>query len=112
MNWLTGPIVAFDLETTGTDVESGRIVTAAVVWMEAGEVVHSWSVLADPGVEIPVDATAVHGISTAQARRHGHPAGKVVTELLVRLRARRADTPLIVINGRDRSAWAHRHLLL
>jgi DNA polymerase-3 subunit epsilon len=77
----------FDLETTGIDVETCRIVSAYVgVIDEAGEA-RGVSWLADPGVEIPAGATAVHGISTEHARAEGRDAGEVVAEIIAVLRA-------------------------
>ena len=59
----------FDLETTGVDVEMARIVTACIAVLDAdGAVVQRWDWLADPGVEIPEAASAVHGITTERAR--------------------------------------------
>lgn len=63
--WHERTLVSFDCETTGVDVEAARIVTAAVVTINpiAGSVdTLEW--LADPGVEIPEQAAAVHGITT------------------------------------------------
>jgi DNA polymerase-3 subunit epsilon len=75
-----GRLVAFDLETTGVDVESDRIVTAAVIGLaEGGSTPYEW--LADPGVEIPAEATAVHGITTEHAREHGEPRHIVVDQV-------------------------------
>lgn len=72
MSWISGPLLAFDLETTGTDVETDRIVTAAVVRLEAdGSVSRERTWLLDPGVAIPEQASAIHGISTERARAHG-----------------------------------------
>src|SRR5690606_31008051 len=39
--------------------------------------------LADPGVEIPAGATAVHGITTERARAEGLPARQVVAEIIL-----------------------------
>ena len=69
-DWTTRPICAFDLETTGRDPLSARIVTACVVTVDDGApVARNW--ILDPGVDIPGDAAAIHGISTAWAREHG-----------------------------------------
>lgn len=69
-HWTARPICAFDLETTGRDPLSARIVTACVVTVDEGATrTRNWIV--DPGVEIPAGAAAIHGISTARAREHG-----------------------------------------
>lgn len=76
----------FDLETTGIDVETSRIVSAHVGVLNAeGQLVEQWDWLADPGVEIPAQATAVHGISTERARSEGRPAAEVVGEIVATL---------------------------
>ena len=73
----------FDLETTGIDVETSRIVSAHVGVLDAaGQLVENWNWLADPGVEIPEGASNVHGITTERARSEGRPAAEVVGEIL------------------------------
>ena len=65
-----------------------------------GEVVERWDWLADPGIEIPPGAAAVHGITTERARRDGQPASAVVTEITERLRAVvAAGWPVVVYNA-------------
>ncbi|MGC4997417.1 MULTISPECIES: exonuclease domain-containing protein [unclassified Streptomyces] len=102
MSWTTEPLMAFDLETTGTDVETDRIVTAAVVRLEPDGAVSSertW--LLDPGVVIPRQASAIHGISTDHARAHGVPASSAIEEIAEAVsEALRSGTPLVVMNAR------------
>jgi DNA polymerase-3 subunit epsilon len=82
-----GNLGVFDLETTGVDVETCRIVTAHVgVINAAGEPLETHSWLADPGVEIPEGASAVHGITTEYAQANGRPAAGVVAEVVDALR--------------------------
>ena len=102
MTWTSGPLVAFDLETTGTDVERDRIVTAAVVRLEAeGAVSDERTWLLDPGVVIPDQASAIHGISTEHAREHGVPALSAIEEIARALAEElRSGTPLVVMNAR------------
>jgi len=94
-------LAVFDLETTGVDVTTSRIVTAHIGVIGAdGEQLESWSWLADPGVEIPAGATAVHGITTERARAEGRPAREVVSEIVDALRALLArPLPLVVYNA-------------
>src|SRR5690349_19597953 len=89
LSWGNGPIVALDLETTGLDVQVDRIVTAAVVAItpqpDQRPQVRETEWLADPGIAIPDDAEAIHGITTERARRDGQPAAQVIAELAVLL---------------------------
>ncbi|MSZ39665.1 MAG: 3'-5' exonuclease, partial [Actinobacteria bacterium] len=77
-------IAVFDLETTGLDLTEARIVTACAVELDAaGQVVGQnieW--LANPGIEIPSQASDVHGVTTEIAIRDGRAADIVVAEIL------------------------------
>jgi DNA polymerase-3 subunit epsilon len=94
-------IGVFDLETTGLDVTNDRIVTAHVGLLDQdGGVVRARDWVADPGIEIPEGATAVHGISTAQARATGRPACYVVEEVVEALLALfDAGIPVVAYNA-------------
>ncbi|MEV5886115.1 3'-5' exonuclease [Streptomyces sp. NPDC052020] len=77
MGWHREPLIGFDLETTGTDPYEARIVTGAVIEVRDGEPGGRREWLADPGVKIPADAVAVHGISNERAAAEGRPADRV-----------------------------------
>jgi DNA polymerase-3 subunit epsilon len=101
-HWPEGVLVGFDLETTGTDPASARVVTAAISYVDpTGTVLpHSREWIVDPGVEIPDGARAVHGISTEQARSAGGPALTELWEILDELDAVcAAGLPLVVFNA-------------
>ncbi|MFE9254350.1 3'-5' exonuclease [Streptomyces sp. NPDC006879] len=102
MSWISGPLVAFDLETTGTDVEADRIVTAAVIRLDAdGAVSAGRTWLIDPGVAIPESASAIHGISSEHARAHGAPAASAIEEITrVVAGELSSGAPLVVMNAR------------
>ncbi|MEX1077620.1 MAG: exonuclease domain-containing protein [Homoserinimonas sp.] len=91
----------FDLETTGIDVETSRIVSAHVGVIDSdGDPVETRSWLADPGIEIPEQATAVHGISTERARAEGRPAVEVVSEVIIELKLLAArGVPITIFNA-------------
>ncbi len=99
-NWHES-VAVFDLETTGIDVATARVVTAYVgVLGPDGAVLEAASWLADPGVEIPAGAAAVHGISTERARAEGRPARAVVGEIIAALQAvLDRGLPLVVYNA-------------
>lgn len=98
-NW--GRLGVFDLETTGVDVDTSRIVSACVAVLdESGEVVARWDWLADPGIDIPEGASAVHGITTERAQADGRSANIVIAEITQTLRVLFATgAPLVVYNA-------------
>lgn len=109
-SWSMHPRAAFDLETTGKDPRTARIVTASIVVADEAGVVadtHEW--LADPGVEIPEEAAAIHGVSTAHAREHGRPSDVVTAEVGAVLAALFSNNiPVIAFNASyDFTVLAH-----
>jgi DNA polymerase-3 subunit epsilon len=110
MSLLDGDLAVFDLETTGVDVRTARIVTACVALLDAsGALVSRRDWLADPGVEIPEGAAAIHGVTTERARAEGRPAAEVVAEIVDELRGHLGvGRPLVVYNAPyDLSLLAH-----
>lgn len=99
MTWTDGPLLGFDTETTGVDVDHDRIVTAALVRRDReGTHVRTW--LIDPGVEIPEGASAIHGISTEHAREHGTEPGPALDEIADAIaEAMREGTPVVAYNA-------------
>jgi DNA polymerase-3 subunit epsilon len=94
-------LAVFDLETTGVDVDSARIVSACIAVLEPDGRLHTqWNWLSDPGIEIPEGASAVHGITTERARQDGRAAELVVAEITATIRALLAvGIPLVVYNA-------------
>lgn len=79
-------MLSFDLETTSANPFEARIVSSAMVTiMEQGADPVEW--LADPGIEIPAEAAAIHGITTEYAREHGKPHEVVVRDTIEKIRA-------------------------
>lgn len=60
---LTKPLIIFDLETTGVQVVSDRIVQIAAVKIFPDGTTEEKEMLLHPTCDIPVEATAVHGIT-------------------------------------------------
>jgi DNA polymerase-3 subunit epsilon len=78
-------LAVIDTETTGRDPARGdRVVEIAIVHFDKGEVTARHALLVDPGIPIPAEASAVHGISDADVK--GKPrwdaVAKDVMELL------------------------------
>lgn len=70
--WPTLPVVGFDLETTGLDTKTDRIVTAALVHNDPfGRPISKGAILVNPERDIPVEASNIHGITTELAREQG-----------------------------------------
>ncbi|MFZ5517041.1 MAG: exonuclease domain-containing protein [Candidatus Zhuqueibacterota bacterium] len=57
------PIVFFDLETTGLDVSTARIVEIALLKVYPDSTSETFLTRVNPGIPIPVDATNIHGIN-------------------------------------------------
>lgn len=100
MTWHTEPLVGFDLETTGVDVETARIVTAALVFRtpDAPPAVRTW--LANPGIDIPEGAVKVHGITTEKAVAEGLPAADVIEAVTAYLTGCLHLQPVVAMNAR------------
>jgi DNA polymerase-3 subunit epsilon len=94
-------LAVFDLETTGVDTDTARIVSACIAVLEPDGSLHEqWNWLADPEVEIPEGASAVHGISTELAREEGRTAETVAGEITATIRTLLAlGIPLVVYNA-------------
>lgn len=102
--WTEGPFVALDLETTGVDPATARIVELALV-VDAGdgEVRDLYAGLVDPGpeVEIPAAAAAVHGITRERlVAEAAPPASEVLPSVHAHLCSiAEAGWPLVIYNA-------------
>lgn len=112
--WHHRPLCGFDLETTGVDPETSRIVTGSVVRYGGGRPTAARNWLADPGVDIPAEATAVHGWTSEAARSAGRPAVEVVEEITAALAEEVGQgRPVVAMNAQfdltllDREARRH-----
>lgn len=98
--WIDRPLLGFDTETTGVDVAGDRIVTAALVLRTPGAATDVRTWLIDPGVEIPQEAAAIHGISTEHARAHGVRPLEALEEIAAQLAEHLADgVPVVAYNA-------------
>lgn len=99
MTWRDGPMLAFDLETTGVDTTTARIVTATVLLIDGPHIqAHNW--LLNPGVPIPAEATAVHGITDKVAAEQGTDPTVGVAEIAETIGKHWSPTlPLVAFNA-------------
>ncbi len=112
--WHTQRLAAFDIETTGINTETDRVVTAAISLVGVGLTTESRDWLVDPGIEIPAGAAAVHGITTERARAEGQDPASALKEIIAILAEQQiAGVPIVAFNARfdltiiDREARRH-----
>lgn len=99
-SWADGPLLGFDTETTGVDVATDRVVTAALVRREANGDTQIQNWLINPGVPIPAEAAAIHGVSTAHAEEFGDQPAAALEEIAQALTAAaRQGTPVVAFNA-------------
>jgi DNA polymerase-3 subunit epsilon len=65
---LDRPVVVFDTETTGVNPRLDRIVEIACLKVFPDGRREEWTRRLDPGIPIPAESTAIHGIRTADVR--------------------------------------------
>lgn len=97
MSWHTERMYAFDVETTGVDVKSDRIVSASVVMCGGPDMTLRRTWLINPGVKIPASASDIHGISNQMAAQ-GKDAKTAIAEIIELLNQR--EGVLVVFNAR------------
>jgi DNA polymerase III subunit epsilon len=91
--------LGWDTETTGTNPVTARIVTAALVGRggPSEQRVQTW--LVNPGVPIPPESTAIHGISDAKAQAEGQNPKIALQEIAETMaRAISYGMPLVAFN--------------
>jgi DNA polymerase-3 subunit epsilon len=105
---LRRPLVFFDLETTGTDLATDRIVEISVIRVEPDGATSSRTRRLDPERPIPPEASAVHGIRDEDVR--GEPTFRQIANGLLEFlkeadlggfNVRRFDVPLLDRELRD-----------
>jgi DNA polymerase III subunit epsilon len=99
MSYLDSRRLAWDTETTSTNPTEARIVTAALVGRggKSPERVQTW--LINPGVPIPPETTAIHGIDDDRAQAEGQDPKAALEEIAeLMARAIRYGMPLVAFN--------------
>lgn len=100
-SWHSGPLVGFDVETTSVDPETARIVSAAVVTVQAGRPANSvYTWLINPGVPIEPSAVLVHGITDRRVQQNGLDPDWAIAEIRDVLRdAWSKFRPVVIYNA-------------
>jgi DNA polymerase-3 subunit epsilon len=62
-SWENIPVVVIDFETTGRDAQTDRVIEIGLVTFNKGRVAHRESLLVNPGIPVPEESRAVHGIT-------------------------------------------------
>ena len=65
---LNCPLVVLDTETTGTSTKADRVVQIALTKVYPGGKEKEWSTYVNPGISIPPEATAIHGIDDEKVK--------------------------------------------
>ncbi len=97
------PICVFDLETTSPDPETARIVTFAIGALAPDGSHDVLDGVVDPGIDIPVEASAIHGWTTERVRAHPEAlAPRQGIDLIVdrMIGAHRLRYPVVAYNAR------------
>lgn len=79
--WTKGPLLGFDLETTGTDPRTDVPVSFSFVFYDGGVKSNTVGGIINPEVEIPDAAIAVHGITNGRAKLEGRDLKKAVADI-------------------------------
>jgi len=94
------PVAGYDCETTGTDTARDRLVSAALVRRSADGTTSCRSWLIDPGVEIPAEVQAIHGITTERVRAAGADPQIALDEIAQALVGALVEgLPLVIYNA-------------
>jgi DNA polymerase-3 subunit epsilon len=77
------PVAFIDLETTGTNIATDRVVQIAVLKLASDGPDQEFHTLVNPQIDIPADATRVHGITNADV--YGKPTFRELAPTLLEL---------------------------
>ena len=98
--WLDQPLFALDTETTGTNPETARVVQSCIG--RSGRI-GEWTPktrLINPGVPIPAEATAVHGVTDDRVQTEGTlPVGPLTDMWMTLSWLAASRTPLVAHNA-------------
>lgn len=100
---LLKPLAVFDLETTGTNVATDRIIEISIIKLTPDDKEHVLTQRINPTIAIPAEATAIHGISNEDLKNEPTfaDAGPRIASFLVNCdlagyNSNKFDIPLLV----------------
>jgi DNA polymerase-3 subunit epsilon len=84
VNWTDSPLLPWDTETDGVDVETGHIVQVSIAWIEPakgknGQTKRSW--ILNHQIDIPQAAADVHGITRQRCEEEGQDPAAVLDQV-------------------------------
>lgn len=102
VTWHTGPLAALDLEATGVDPATARIIEVALLVVDQdGSIEPVIDTLLDPGVPIPPRVTEITGITTADVVSGGaDPVGVLGRAVEAVARFTDRGVPIVIYNAR------------
>lgn len=102
MNWHDSTLAVLDLEATGVDPSSARIIEVALFRFENnGSSLCLVNELVDPGVALPVEVTSLTGITQVDLATKGSDPATVVATTRDSIASLVEDeTPIVVYNAR------------
>lgn len=75
--------VTFDVESTGVDTDNDRIITCFLRAREGGRNIFERNWIINPGVEVPKEASGVHGMTTEWVQENGRTDVSTAIEEIV-----------------------------
>lgn len=100
--WHEGPLLAFDIESTGVNPHEDRIVTISLVAANATErtsTTDHW--VLNPGVPVPQEAADIHGYTTERVQAEGVDPAPILETVANRLTDHMAaGLPVVAYNAR------------
>lgn len=74
-------LLVFDTETTGVDTDNDRIVQLFIAVCDGqGNFLDTWEWIINPGVDVPKEASDVHGFTTEYLRQNGRDPKEALKE--------------------------------
>lgn len=96
--WHDLPVTVLDLESTGLDLDNDRIITAAIGYCGGPDRLNNLhTLLCDPGVPIPAEASAVHGWTAEKIRDTGPRSPEDMLSILLGFLDERPNGSAVVV---------------